>query len=85
MMNRGNCRGCGAPIIWIHTPAGKSMPCDPNPVYFRPAEGGKTKLVTLRGEVVSCEIVGATEAVDAGYLPHWATCPQANRFKGGKP
>lgn len=22
-------------------------------------------------------------ATDAGYRPHWATCPQADRFKRG--
>lgn len=28
------CRGCGAPILWITTPGGKSMPCDPKPVVY---------------------------------------------------
>lgn len=23
-----NCRLCGAPLVWISTPAGKRMPCD---------------------------------------------------------
>lgn len=32
-MNKATCRGCGAPIVWIKTPAGKAMPCDPAPVY----------------------------------------------------
>ena len=35
------------------------------------------------GEVVSCEIVPGGEAADAGYRPHWATCPQAGQFKRG--
>lgn len=34
-------------------------------------------------EVVSCEIVPGGEATDAGYRPHWATCPQAGQFKRG--
>lgn len=38
---------------------------------------------TARGEVVSCEIVPGANATDAGYRPHWATCPQADRFKRG--
>ena len=82
-MNRATCRGCGAPIVWIKTPAGKAMPCDPAPVYYKAAPGGKDKIVTTRGEVVSCEIVPGAEATDAGYRPHWATCPQAGQFKGG--
>lgn len=32
---------------------------------------------------VSCEIVPGGEATDAGYRPHWATCPQAGQFKRG--
>ena len=84
-MNRATCRGCGAPIVWIKTPAGKAMPCDPAPVYYKAAPGGKDKIVTTRGEAVSCEIVPGAEAADAGYRPHWATCPQAGQFKrGGK-
>ena len=39
--------------------------------------------ITTRGEVVSCEIVPGGEATDAGYRPHWATCPQAGQFKRG--
>lgn len=84
-MNRATCRGCGAPIVWIKTPAGEAMPCDPAPVYYKAALGGKDKIVTTRGEVVSCEIVPGAEATDAGYRPHWATCPQVGQFKrGGK-
>ena len=48
-MNRATCRGCGAPIVWIKTPAGKAMPCDPAPVYYKAAPGGKDKIVTTRG------------------------------------
>lgn len=81
-MNKAICRGCGAPIVWIKTAAGKAMPCDPALVYFKPASGGKEKIVTTRGEIVSCEIVPAAEAAGAGYRPHWATCPQADSFKG---
>lgn len=82
-MNKATCRGCGAPIVWIKTPAGKAMPCDPAPVYYKAAPGGKDKIVTTRGEVVSCEIAPGGEATDAGYRPHWATCPQAGQFKKG--
>ena len=82
-MNRATCRGCGASIVWIKTPAGKSMPCDPALLYYKEVPGAKDKVVTTRGEVVSCEIVTAAEADGAGYAPHWSTCPQAIRFKGG--
>ena len=61
------------------------MPCDPVVVSYKPAPGGKDKIVTTNGELVSCEIVPGDEAADVGYRPHWATCPEAGRFKrGGK-
>lgn len=39
-MNKATCRGCGAPIVWIKTPAGKAMPCDPAPVYYKATPPG---------------------------------------------
>ena len=48
-MNKATCRGCGAPIVWIKTPAGKAMPCDPAPVYYKATPDGKDKVVTTRG------------------------------------
>ena len=30
----GKCRSCGAEILWIETPGGKAMPCNPEPVYY---------------------------------------------------
>lgn len=84
-MNKGTCRGCGALILWIKTAAGKNMPCDISPVYYKPTPDGKDKIVTTRGEVINCEIVPEREATGIGLRPHWATCPQAGYFKtGGK-
>lgn len=82
-MNIVKCRGCGAPIIWIKTTSGKSMPCDSYPLHYRRTEGATSKLVTSDGEVVSCEIVPADEAEGTGYVPHWSTCPEAAAFKRG--
>lgn len=82
-MSRSKCRGCGAPIVWITTPAGRSMPCDAVMVSFHPTLDGKDKVVTTHGAVVSGNIVSSTEATDIDYRPHWATCPQARSFKKG--
>lgn len=82
-MNKATCRGCGRPIVWIKTPAGRAMPCDPSLLYYKAVPGASEKVVTTRGEVVSCEIVSASDADGAGYAPHWITCPQAASFKGG--
>ena len=78
-MNNAICRGCGASIVWIKTKSGKSMPCDAEPVHYVP--GGKDRAVTASGNVVSCEIVSGGGEI--GYRPHWATCPNAKRFKIG--
>lgn len=80
------CRGCGAPIVWIKTPAGKSMPCDASPVLY--IKGGPDKIVRANGEVVAGVIIkdglpdlGAVDGV--GYVPHWSTCPKADSFRKG--
>jgi len=39
--------------VWIKTPAGKAMPCDPAPVYYKATPDGKDKVVTTRGEGAS--------------------------------
>lgn len=76
------CRGCGAPIVWINTPAGKSMPCDPEQVVYWQTPGGSQKIVTPNGEVLSAELEGAQEkATGIGYISHFATCPQAGQFR----
>lgn len=79
------CRGCGAEIIWIKTPAGKSMPCDAQAVTYWAKEGAPGKVVTPNGEVISCEFTGELrDATGIGYVPHWYTCPDAGSFKKGR-
>ena len=70
-MKTTTCKACGKPIVWIHTTKGKSMPCDAEPVAYKEVKGGKEKIVTPNGEVIS----------GIGYIPHWSTCPQANSFR----
>lgn len=76
------CRSCGAPILWIKTPAGKSMPCDATPVYYKDVEKGPDKVVALNGVTVSCEIVTNLDEADGfGYIPHWSTCDSPDKFR----
>ena len=56
------CKACMAALVWITTPAGKSIPCDATPRYY---------------------IEKPAKATGVGYVPHWATCPYADRFKNG--
>ena len=76
------CKKCGAEIKWIKTIAGKSMPCNPSPVTYWQREKAQGKVVTPNGEVISCEFEGdASQATGIGYIPHFATCPNAADFK----
>ena len=76
------CKKCGKEIVWIKTPGGKSMPCDPNQVVYYKKKGGSQKIVTPNGEVVSAELSGSpgTET-GVGYISHFATCPAADQFR----
>lgn len=78
------CRGCGKEIIWIRTTCGKAMPCDPEPVTYWAGKEFHSNIVTPNGEVVSCKLNGYPQsATGIGYVPHWATCPMADKFKKG--
>ena len=77
----GKCRSCGAEILWIETPGGKAMPCNPEPVYYWVGEG-KERVVTPNGEVIACKLTGdLSDATGIGYIPHWGTCKDAQRFR----
>ena len=76
------CRSCGQDIRWIKTAAGKNMPCDYVPVYYREQAGAKGKIVTEDGDVLSAEInVPCGLADGLGYLSHFSTCPNADTFR----
>ncbi len=76
------CRGCGAPVLWLKTESGKSMPVDPEKVMYWKVRGGKKRIVTPNGETVACELSGdLQDATGMGYVPHWSTCPKWKDFK----
>lgn len=55
-MRASTCKGCGAAIVWIRTPGGKSMPCDATPRYYieKPRSGSKrSSRLTARSFPVS--------------------------------
>lgn len=73
----GFCGGCKRPIVWIKTTAGKPMICDPELVR------GSGKL----GEILMLDngvLVRNPHHNQIGRVPHWATCPVADRFKKPK-
>ena len=80
------CKGCGRPIIWIMSPGGKMIPCDPEKVAYQQKPKARGKIVTEMGQLISCDIEGGEPEFDGptvvvGYVPHWATCPVAGQFK----
>lgn len=74
------CRACGALIVFVPTPKGKMMPCNAKLINYWPTPGGKEKVVTPEGEVVSAEFSGAGDP-KVGYITHFATCPKAKKFR----
>lgn len=69
------CRYCGADIIFIKTPDGKALPCDPGLLPYK--EGGYERLLTEDGEMVKGYLhYAASEEPDGmAYRLHFATCP----------
>lgn len=44
--------------------------------------GAAGKVITPNGMTLSCEFEGDIQnATGIGYRPHWATCPEAKKFK----
>lgn len=76
------CKGCGATIVFIMSAGGKVIPCDPEQVMYWKKPKAHNKIVTPNGEVLSCEYHGPFgEQTGVGYIPHFATCPNAEDFK----
>lgn len=72
------CRSCNAKIIWITLTSGKKMPCNPEKVHSTEAEQGGV-IVTEDGKVV--QIPHNIDPDVHGYISHFATCPQAMRWR----
>lgn len=86
MVKETLCRACQAPIIFIKTTAGKTMPCDANSVYFVPDPVAKDVFVCPDGSVKH----GRPTTEDAstlpcepeiGYVSHFATCTNPDFFR----
>lgn len=76
------CRGCGAPIVFVKTAAGKQMPCNPGRKPFWKKPRGSGRVVTIDGEVLSCEFDGPRSEVSGfGFVSHFSTCPNAGSFR----
>lgn len=81
------CKGCGAKILWVKTAEGNNMPCDPELISVDDCDVG-TVLVTVDGDVLkvtSQSVVSGEDCQPAeGYVSHFATCPEAEKFRKRK-
>jgi len=76
------CRACQAPIIFIKTVGGKSIPCNAESVYYIQKTGGSQKIVTPNGEVLSAELTeDQNKATGIGFISHFATCTNPDFFR----
>lgn len=76
------CRDCGAEIVFIRTRAGKYMPCEAEAVYYNPSPAEDNIFIDEDGSVTWGKIAERdTSGARRGYIPHWASCPGANRFR----
>jgi len=74
------CNGCRRPIKWIRTSAGFLTPVDPEPVCIMTGLG-QSLFYSDDGRVLQGCAVSSAESDDVGFVPHWATCPNAADFK----
>ena len=78
------CRGCGQEIAFIKTVKGKTMPVNPDGVYFMPA-GGPNTYVMSDGTVKRGRETDWADRQQAnfqvGYICHFATCKAADSFR----
>lgn len=61
------------------------MPCDPKPITYKEDPSGSLTLVTNDGRIVRAKADATSDLV--GYVSHFATCPDADRWrktKGGQ-
>ena len=60
------CKGCGAKVRWVKTANGNRMPLDLEPVATN----------------VMVEFMGSFVLAPKAFVSHFATCPQADKFRG---
>ena len=78
-MQTAQCRSCGAEIIWIHSASGNLMPLDAVPV-----EDGNMCIVDGKAHSISSDLFEPMLPQGPRYKSHFATCPQAQKWRKKK-
>lgn len=75
-----HCRSCDAPIRFVKTLAGKSIPLD-----AEPSPSGNVTLEEVDGHTVALvHHAGADAILGERYTSHFATCPQGDFWRQRK-
>lgn len=69
---RGECRSCRRPILWVRTESGKPMPLD-----AKPRPDGNVVVRGGRAVYLSRD----STATDTRYVSHFATCAQGKGWR----
>ena len=72
------CKKCGEDIIFVSTPAGKFIPCDPDLISIMLKPG--VVAVTEDGRVLRGNKETEHTSVQ-GYVSHFSSCPFAGEFR----
>lgn len=80
------CRACGKEIMFIETSLYKKTPVDAEPIWVRlDVKAGKTYVLptggTITGEQVGDAFDDETVELKLAYVSHFATCPEAGKFR----
>ena len=73
------CKACGAEIRFLNTSEGKLMPVNAEAVSYEPDPNGLFTLLGPGGHIERGRLAVAGSRI--GYVPHWVTCPDADRFR----
>lgn len=75
------CKSCGAEIVWVKTRHGKWIPCDEGLVPYKQCDTGSGSVVLDDGTVVRCDLAFDGEPSGLARVAHFATCPDADKFR----
>ena len=74
------CRSCGRPITWVQTEHGRRMPVDVDPMPDD-ADAGFALRKLPTGDLLAIAGTRAQLPDDVLHLSHFATCPDADRWR----
>lgn len=75
------CRSCGKPIAWVKLESGKNHPVDDDGYYELADSKPGEVFVTDSGKTFKIK-EGESYGSIKGRYSHFATCPQANQWRG---